>query len=155
MDRHARPTRGGILLSMRSRKQTERRQLLMESSLTYPRGKEKQKSKAEGGGEVKLERRPDTGYLGVVKPVTSEEDVPLRGEKESSMFDGKSGKLVTAPLKYPRLVSGTIPSQIPNCASYMSSSTFSRENLEIKKNEIRTTKRRKGSPGKHDRKEEI
>ncbi|GBM07287.1 hypothetical protein AVEN_187846-1 [Araneus ventricosus] len=37
---HARPTRGSILPSMRSRKQTERRQLLMESSLAYPRGKE-------------------------------------------------------------------------------------------------------------------
>ncbi|GBN58829.1 hypothetical protein AVEN_156205-1 [Araneus ventricosus] len=50
----------GILLSMRSRKQTKRRQLLMESSLAYLRGKEKQKSKAEGGGEVKFERRTET-----------------------------------------------------------------------------------------------
>ncbi|GBN87331.1 hypothetical protein AVEN_95542-1 [Araneus ventricosus] len=78
-------------------------------------------------------------------------------EKESSMFDSKAGKIVTAPLKYPRLVSGAIPSQMPNCASYMSSSTFSRENPEVKKkkNEIRTTKHRKGSPGKYDRKEEV
>ncbi|GBM21747.1 hypothetical protein AVEN_197646-1, partial [Araneus ventricosus] len=42
---HARPTRRGILLSMRSRKQTERQQLLMESSLAYPRGKEEKKQK--------------------------------------------------------------------------------------------------------------
>ncbi|GBN25087.1 hypothetical protein AVEN_77997-1 [Araneus ventricosus] len=34
-------------------------------------------------------------------------------EKESSMFESKSGKIVTAPLKYPRLVSGAIPS--PTC----------------------------------------
>ncbi|GBM48436.1 hypothetical protein AVEN_98978-1 [Araneus ventricosus] len=40
MGRHARPTRGGNLLSMRSKKHTEWQQLLMESSLAYPRGKE-------------------------------------------------------------------------------------------------------------------
>ncbi|GBM55131.1 hypothetical protein AVEN_207020-1 [Araneus ventricosus] len=49
------------------------------------------------------------------------------------MFDSKAGKIVTAPLKYPRLVSGAIPSQMPNCASYISSSTFSWENPEVKK----------------------
>ncbi|GBM03669.1 hypothetical protein AVEN_134901-1 [Araneus ventricosus] len=50
------------------------------------------------------------------------------------MFDTKSVKIVTAPLKFPRLVTGaTIPSQMPNCASYMSSSTFNRENPLIKK----------------------
>ncbi|GBN68906.1 hypothetical protein AVEN_150408-1 [Araneus ventricosus] len=42
---------------MRSTKQTERRQLLMESSLAYPRGKEK---KQETQGEEKNGRRPDT-----------------------------------------------------------------------------------------------
>ncbi|GBN17721.1 hypothetical protein AVEN_219617-1, partial [Araneus ventricosus] len=44
MGRHARPTRGGKLLSMRSKKQTERQLLLMESSLAYPRGKEEKKA---------------------------------------------------------------------------------------------------------------
>ncbi|XP_055924540.1 uncharacterized protein LOC129956631 [Argiope bruennichi] len=54
-------------------------------------------------------------------------------ERETSLFDSKSGKLLSAPLKYPRLVIGAIPSQMPNCAAYMSSSTFHRENPEIKK----------------------
>ncbi|GBM48076.1 hypothetical protein AVEN_34400-1 [Araneus ventricosus] len=58
MGRHARPTRGGNLLSMRSKKQTERRQLLMESSLAYPRGKEEKKLKLKK--EAKLERRAGT-----------------------------------------------------------------------------------------------
>ncbi|GBO28072.1 hypothetical protein AVEN_95840-1, partial [Araneus ventricosus] len=57
MGRHARPTRGGILLSLRSRKQTERRQLLMENSLAYPRGKE---GKTKTQGDEKLEKRSDT-----------------------------------------------------------------------------------------------
>ncbi|GBM36870.1 hypothetical protein AVEN_82856-1 [Araneus ventricosus] len=57
MGRHARPTSGSILPSMRSRKQTERRQLLMESSLAYPRGKE---GKSKNPWEEKLERRSDT-----------------------------------------------------------------------------------------------
>ncbi|GBM35025.1 hypothetical protein AVEN_240381-1 [Araneus ventricosus] len=48
MGRHARPTRGGILLSMRSRKQTERQQLLMESSLAYHRGKEGKSKNSRG-----------------------------------------------------------------------------------------------------------
>ncbi|GBN89263.1 hypothetical protein AVEN_271742-1 [Araneus ventricosus] len=44
---------------MRSRKQTERRQLLMESSLACRRGMEGISSKAEGIEEGKLERRKD------------------------------------------------------------------------------------------------
>ncbi|GBN97322.1 hypothetical protein AVEN_34541-1 [Araneus ventricosus] len=77
MGRHARQTRGGNLLSMRSRKQTERQQLLMESSLAYPRGKEG-KSKNSKGRQI--EKGDQTlGYLGVVMPVTPKEDVPLRG----------------------------------------------------------------------------
>ncbi|GBL94574.1 hypothetical protein AVEN_235653-1 [Araneus ventricosus] len=76
MGRHARPTRGGNLLSMRSKKQTEWQKLLMESSLAHPRGKEK---KQKTQGEEKKERDQTLGYLGVVKPVTPKEDVPLRG----------------------------------------------------------------------------
>ncbi|GBN45518.1 hypothetical protein AVEN_140375-1 [Araneus ventricosus] len=57
MGRHAGPTRGGILPSMRSRKQTERRQLLIESSLAYPRGKEGKSKNIRRG---KLERRAET-----------------------------------------------------------------------------------------------
>ncbi|GBN85608.1 hypothetical protein AVEN_188539-1 [Araneus ventricosus] len=79
MGRHARPTRGGNLLSVRSKKQTERQLLLMESSLAYPGGKEK---KAETQKEGKNSKGDQTlGYLGVVKPVTPKEDVPLRGLK--------------------------------------------------------------------------
>ncbi|GBO24214.1 hypothetical protein AVEN_211998-1 [Araneus ventricosus] len=43
---------------MRSRKQTERQQLLMESSLAYPRGKEEKSRNSKG--RPKLERRSDT-----------------------------------------------------------------------------------------------
>ncbi|GBO44102.1 hypothetical protein AVEN_237610-1 [Araneus ventricosus] len=76
MGRHARPTRGGNLMSMRSKKQTERQQLLMESSLAYPRGKEEKRRNSKKRQNSKGEQT--LGYLGVVKPVTSE-DVPLRG----------------------------------------------------------------------------
>ncbi|GBM80110.1 hypothetical protein AVEN_218274-1, partial [Araneus ventricosus] len=67
--RHARPTRGCILLSMRSKKQTERQQLLMESSLAYPRGKEgRRNQKLKGRKDYK--RDQTLGYLGVMNPVT-------------------------------------------------------------------------------------
>ncbi|GBN55116.1 hypothetical protein AVEN_10517-1 [Araneus ventricosus] len=46
---------------MRSRKQTERRQLLMESSLACRRGMEWISSKAEGIEEGKLERSLEGG----------------------------------------------------------------------------------------------
>ncbi|GBL59178.1 hypothetical protein AVEN_216135-1 [Araneus ventricosus] len=86
---HARPTRGGNLLSMRSKKQTERQQLLMESSLVYPRGKEVKRRNSKRRQNSKGEQT--LGYLGVVKPVTPEEDVPLRGVKriEMSFFEAK------------------------------------------------------------------
>ncbi|GBM34968.1 hypothetical protein AVEN_240338-1 [Araneus ventricosus] len=77
MGRHARPTRGGNVLSMRSKKQTERQQLLMESSLAYPRGKEEKSRNSKKGKNSKGDQT--LGYLGIVNPVTSEEDVPIRG----------------------------------------------------------------------------
>ncbi|GBO21618.1 hypothetical protein AVEN_82031-1 [Araneus ventricosus] len=59
---------------MRSWKQTERQQLLMESPLAYPRGKEE---KAETQKEGKNSKGEQTlGYVGVVNTVTSREDVP-------------------------------------------------------------------------------
>ncbi|GBN41943.1 hypothetical protein AVEN_200038-1 [Araneus ventricosus] len=58
-------------------KQTERRQLLMESFLAYPRGKEESKN-LKGRGKKELDKT--LGYLGVVNAVTPE-DVPLRGEE--------------------------------------------------------------------------
>ncbi|GBO00217.1 hypothetical protein AVEN_239579-1 [Araneus ventricosus] len=76
MGRHARPTRGGNVLSMRSTKQTERQLLIMESSLAYPRGKEEKKFETQKGGK-NSKGEQTLGYLGVVKPVTPEEDVPL------------------------------------------------------------------------------
>ncbi|GBL97244.1 hypothetical protein AVEN_90611-1 [Araneus ventricosus] len=76
MGRHARPTRGGNLLSMRSKKQTERQLLLMESSLAYPRGKEKKSNKLKG--REKNGRRQDT-RVPRSRESLSEEDVPLRG----------------------------------------------------------------------------
>ncbi|GBL94573.1 hypothetical protein AVEN_235652-1 [Araneus ventricosus] len=81
---HARPTRGGNLLSMRSRKQTERQQLLMESSLVYPRGKEVKRRNSKRRQNSKGEQT--LGYLGVVKPVTPKEDVPLRGSLLEEML---------------------------------------------------------------------
>ncbi|GBM46241.1 hypothetical protein AVEN_147556-1 [Araneus ventricosus] len=80
MGRHARPTRGGNLPSMRSKKQTERQLLLMESSLAYPQGNEEKKQKLKKGINSKGEQT--LGYLGVVNPVTPKEDVPLRGLSE-------------------------------------------------------------------------
>ncbi|GBN45619.1 hypothetical protein AVEN_250971-1 [Araneus ventricosus] len=77
MGRHARPTRGGNLLSMRSTKQTERQQLLMESSLAYPRGKEEKSRNSKGRQNLKGDKA--LGYLGVVNLITPEEGVPLRG----------------------------------------------------------------------------
>ncbi|GBM11152.1 hypothetical protein AVEN_243023-1 [Araneus ventricosus] len=67
----------GMLLSMRIRKQTEWQQLLMESSLAYPEGRKEKVETLRGG---KIRKGDQTlGYLGVVKPVTPGEDVPLRG----------------------------------------------------------------------------
>ncbi|GBM45302.1 hypothetical protein AVEN_54372-1 [Araneus ventricosus] len=51
MGHHARPTRGGNLLSMRSRKQTMWHQFLIESSLVCPRRKEKSKNSKERNGK--------------------------------------------------------------------------------------------------------
>ncbi|GBN65496.1 hypothetical protein AVEN_21359-1 [Araneus ventricosus] len=68
---------------MRSKKQTERQLLLMESSLAYPRGKEEKSRNSKRGKNSKVEQT--LGYLGVVKPVTPKEDVPLRGT------DGEDG----------------------------------------------------------------
>ncbi|GBN86298.1 hypothetical protein AVEN_53782-1 [Araneus ventricosus] len=62
---------------MRSRKQTERQQRLMESSLAYPRGKEGKSKNSKGRQNEKGDHT--LGYLGVVMPVTPKEDVPLRG----------------------------------------------------------------------------
>ncbi|GBN92940.1 hypothetical protein AVEN_198423-1 [Araneus ventricosus] len=95
MGRHARPTRGGNLLSMRSRKQTERQQLLMESSLAYPRGKEEKSRNSKGRQNLKGDQT--LGCLGVVKPVTPKEDVPLRGSLRWRKYFYNLGNLMQTP----------------------------------------------------------
>ncbi|GBM26162.1 hypothetical protein AVEN_196988-1 [Araneus ventricosus] len=77
MGRHARQTRGGVLLSMKSKKQMERQELLMESSSPTLEGRKEKAKTQKGGKHSKGERT--LGYLGVVNLVTSREDVPLRG----------------------------------------------------------------------------
>ncbi|GBM49900.1 hypothetical protein AVEN_92164-1 [Araneus ventricosus] len=73
MGRQARPTRRGNLLTM---KQTEQQQLLMGSSVAYPRGKEGKSRNSKMRQNSKVDQT--LGYLGVVNPVTPGEDVPLR-----------------------------------------------------------------------------
>ncbi|GBN10211.1 hypothetical protein AVEN_200670-1 [Araneus ventricosus] len=68
---------------MRSKKQTERQLLLMESSLAYPRGKEGKSKNSKGRQNEKGDQT--LGYLGVVMPVTPKEDVPLTGSSDRSM----------------------------------------------------------------------
>ncbi|GBM64976.1 hypothetical protein AVEN_251010-1 [Araneus ventricosus] len=78
---------------MRSKKQTERPQLLMESSLAYPRGQEGKCKNSKGRQDSKGDQT--LGYLGVVKPVTPEEDVPLmetRGGMEVCLGGGRRSK---------------------------------------------------------------
>ncbi|GBN49276.1 hypothetical protein AVEN_207705-1 [Araneus ventricosus] len=61
---------------MKSRKQTEWQPLLMESSLAYPRGKDR---KAKTQEEKETESDQALGHLVVVNPVTSK-DVPPEGD---------------------------------------------------------------------------
>ncbi|GBO04153.1 hypothetical protein AVEN_136112-1 [Araneus ventricosus] len=94
MGRHARPTRGGNLLSMRSKKQTERQLLLMESSLAYPRGKEV-KSK---GRDIKASSREsivEKVVAPLVKIFKDREKVQL-----STIYDLKSSQLDITERQY-------------------------------------------------------
>ncbi|GBN12048.1 hypothetical protein AVEN_149952-1 [Araneus ventricosus] len=57
----------------------------------------------EGRKRQKLKERKNQkgdqtlGYLGVVKPVTSREDVPLRGNKVDDMHHGKQNVMAVLP----------------------------------------------------------
>ncbi|GBN94532.1 hypothetical protein AVEN_186227-1 [Araneus ventricosus] len=82
MGRHARPTRGGKLLSMRSRQQSGYSFSWRAPSPTLEGRKKKAKTQKEG---KKSKGDQTLGYLGVVNPVTSEEDVPLRGKVNLEM----------------------------------------------------------------------
>ncbi|GBN45605.1 hypothetical protein AVEN_250960-1 [Araneus ventricosus] len=55
----------------------------MESSLAYPRGKEEKSKNSKGRQNWKGDQT--LGYLGVVNPVTTIEDVPLRGTLDSNL----------------------------------------------------------------------
>ena len=48
-------------------------------------------------------------------------------ERETSCFDEKTGRKLTAKLCIPRLRQGAVPSKLPNCPSYLSSATSWRE----------------------------
>ncbi|XP_064120459.1 uncharacterized protein LOC135225155 [Macrobrachium nipponense] len=52
---------------------------------------------------------------------------------ETSHFDEKTGKKVTARFSKPRLRSGAVPSLLPNCPSYLSSASHVRETPESKR----------------------
>ncbi|GBN54347.1 hypothetical protein AVEN_112105-1 [Araneus ventricosus] len=90
MGRHAQPTRGGDLLSMRNKKQTERQLLLMESSLAYPRGKEENSKKLKW--RQKQKEKKTLGYLWVVNPVTSISK-PENGFKKENWGIFQGGKI--------------------------------------------------------------
>lgn len=66
----------------------------------------------------------------------TEEDI----RRTSEMYDPKTGRKIVADLEIPRLRDGVIPSVFPNCPSYLSSSTNSRESVEQKRREIRKPK---------------
>ncbi|XP_067128685.1 THAP domain-containing protein 1-like [Centruroides vittatus] len=51
-------------------------------------------------------------------------------ERSTSMYDPKSGKLLTVPLDQPRIKKGAVPSLLPGCPSYLSKSASKRENPE-------------------------
>ncbi|GBN26715.1 hypothetical protein AVEN_56151-1 [Araneus ventricosus] len=82
---------------MRSKKQTERQLLLMESPSPTLEGRNKrQKTRGKEGNSINSEREEKTegdktlGNLGVVKPVTPGEDVPLRGAELCDNMDEPS-----------------------------------------------------------------
>ncbi|GBM15829.1 hypothetical protein AVEN_260113-1 [Araneus ventricosus] len=103
---------------MRRKKQTERQQLLMESSLAYLRGKE---AKVETKKEDKNSKKDQTlGYHGVVNSVIPEEDVLLRGQltrrrkgqdslvAESRLRDRRALVSRSSSTKYPRIRDGKL-----------------------------------------------
>lgn len=53
--------------------------------------------------------------------------------KETSYYDEKTGTRITARLKKPFLHDGVVPSILPECPSYLSSSTPSRESPDSEK----------------------
>ncbi|XP_039275991.1 uncharacterized protein LOC111051552 [Nilaparvata lugens] len=54
-------------------------------------------------------------------------------QRFTSAYDEKTGKIVTAPLKFPRLKPDAVPTIFPGCPKYMSSTTHHREAPTSKK----------------------
>ncbi|KAJ8887184.1 hypothetical protein PR048_013399 [Dryococelus australis] len=52
--------------------------------------------------------------------------------KETSCYDSKTGKYLTAPLPHPRLSEDAIPEIFPNCPAYLSATSRSRESPDTK-----------------------
>ncbi|XP_046400876.1 THAP domain-containing protein 1-like [Ischnura elegans] len=59
--------------------------------------------------------------------------------KETAVFDESTGREIRVPLMVPRLVEGAIPSQLPNCPSYLSAASFSRESPDSKRTRMEQT----------------
>nr|CAD7199167.1 unnamed protein product [Timema douglasi] len=57
-------------------------------------------------------------------------------QKETECYAEKTGKKITVSLKRPRLQVGAIPSQLPNCPEYLSSSRPTRENVDQRRERI-------------------
>lgn len=54
-------------------------------------------------------------------------------ERETSVCDEKTGELLSAPLKYPRIRQGGFPTIFPSCPSYLTNVENLREGPEEKK----------------------
>ena len=58
---------------------------------------------------------------------------PEEIERETSYFDERTGKRITTKLGRPRLRKGAVPSKLPNCPSYLSSTTSLRESPDTRR----------------------
>ncbi|GBM71381.1 hypothetical protein AVEN_248583-1 [Araneus ventricosus] len=76
MGYHERPTRGASFLSIRSRGKKQRDNSFLPPTV---KGRKNQRQKQKTDVRVNLKEGQTLGYLGIVKPVTPVEGVPLRG----------------------------------------------------------------------------
>ncbi|GBN94534.1 hypothetical protein AVEN_186229-1, partial [Araneus ventricosus] len=139
---------------MRSTKQTERQQLLMESSLAYPRGKEEKsnnsKRRQNSKGEQTLgfpndERLREKWLHAIPRKdfnITKNSKVCEKHFKDgevlrnSTFYNEKTGETTSAPMKRPKLKENVVPSIFPGCPSYMSSSSAIRESPSKKRQRL-------------------
>ena len=54
-------------------------------------------------------------------------------ERETSYFDERTGRKLTVKLGKSRLRKGAVPTKLPNCHSYLSTTTILRESLDVRK----------------------